>query len=58
MKEEEHGIEPENRTVCPATEGLHQWMWDEEKDEYFCDECCCSEENQEDYMEEDALDCN
>jgi len=48
MKEEEHGIEPENRTICEYTGGNHQWIWDEEKESYFCDECGVLKDNQED----------
>lgn len=48
MKEEDHGIEPENRTICPNTSGQHPWIWDEDQDDYQCDECGVYESQQED----------
>jgi len=32
--------EPENRTKCEYTEsGKHEWVWDEEQEDYQCDNC-------------------
>lgn len=40
--------EPENRTECLNTGGQHSWIWDEDIDDYRCDECGVSESHQED----------
>jgi len=45
-------IEPENKTKCPNTGGEHQWVWDKERQEYFCDECGVSESDQEEEVSE------
>lgn len=41
-------FEAENKTLCPNTQGNHQWAWDDDQDSYFCDECGVREDNQED----------
>ena len=53
MKEEEHGIEPENMTICRNTQGNHQWVWNEDQDDYECDECGVSHNNQEEECEDE-----
>lgn len=40
-------FEAENRTECPNTGEGHVWIWDDEKEEYFCDECGVTEDKQE-----------
>ena len=45
---EENTFEPENRTICPYTGAGHSWIYDEEAGEYRCDECGCTEDDQED----------
>ena len=47
MKEEDY-ILPESRTICPSTQGEHIWIWDEEQDDYRCDECGVYHDKQED----------
>ena len=44
----EPNYEPENRSKCDSNDGLHQWVWDEDIDDYYCDECGVHHENQED----------
>ena len=41
-------IEPENMTICKATQGNHQWVWDDDIDDYRCDECGVFHDRQED----------
>ena len=45
-------IQPENKTNCPNTGGDHQWVWDEDRQDWFCDECGVSESNQEEEASE------
>lgn len=40
-------IGPENKTKCPDTGGKHVWVWDEDQDDYYCDECGVYNEQQE-----------
>jgi len=40
--------EAENRTLCESTEGAHEWVWDGEQQDYYCDECGVWHERQED----------
>ena len=40
-------IEPENRTKCPDTGGKHQWVWNEDQDDWRCDACGVWESRQE-----------
>lgn len=41
--------EPENQTECAYTESkIHQWFWDEDKQDWQCDECGIMQEHQED----------
>ncbi len=42
----EPNIEPENQTKCEATGGKHCWIWDEDIEDWFCDECGVLESNQ------------
>jgi rubredoxin len=44
----EPNIDPENRTICPNTTRQHQWVWDDDKDDWYCDECGVWHEEQED----------
>lgn len=44
---EEPWIEPENRTVCEVIQEAHVWVWDEDQDDYYCDECGVYHEQQE-----------
>jgi len=39
-------IEPENRTKCSATQGEHVWTWDDDADDWRCDECGVTEDRQ------------
>jgi hypothetical protein len=51
MKDEnpEPLFEPENRTRCPDQEdGKHEWVWDGEMGDWFCDNCGVWQEHQED----------
>ena len=45
-------IQPETKTNCPNTGGDHQWVWDEDRQDWFCDECGVSESNQEEEASE------
>ena len=45
---EEPNIEPENRTICEVTKEGHMWIWDEDRDDWYCDECGVYHEQQED----------
>ena len=40
-------MEPENRTKCPNNGGNHQWIWIEDQEDWFCDECGVLESQQE-----------
>ena len=40
-------FEPENQTDCPNTGKGHIWIWDEQQDDYYCDECGVWTGNQE-----------
>lgn len=44
---EEPNMEPENRTECSATGNKHTWIWDEDQDDWHCDECGVYHEQQE-----------
>ena len=44
----EPNIEPENMTMCPFTKGCHIWIWDDEQDDWYCDECGVLNSQQED----------
>jgi len=48
----EPNIEPENKTKCPNTNGEHLWVWDEDRQDWFCDECGVSESRQEEEVSE------
>ncbi len=43
----EPDIEPENQIICPNTNGNHVWIWDEDQDDYYCDECGVWHDKQE-----------
>lgn len=43
----EPDMEPENRTECPVSGGAHDWTWDPEREDWFCELCFTSHEDQE-----------